>query len=151
MKNERWIASGYRGGVACATPEASEAGLEVIKAGGSATDAYLAACFVQTVLENGSTTVAGAFSVNVFQSGRDSVEWVAGVYGPAAAEDYEKYNGRTRGSIRRPRHAGTGFRGGRVGCTPGVRPPPLEPSAGTGLPVCSRGIRARRRMEWADS
>ena len=95
MKSERWIASGYRGGVACATPEASEAGLEVIKAGGSATDAYLAACFVQTVLENGSTTVAGAFSVNVFESGCDTVEWVAGVYGPAAADDYDKYNGRT--------------------------------------------------------
>lgn len=96
MKNERWIASGRRGGVTCSTPEAAEAGLEVIKEGGSAVDAYLAACFVQTVLENGSTSIAGVFSVNVFESGRDSVEWVAGVYGPAAAEDYENYNGRTQ-------------------------------------------------------
>lgn len=95
MKTERWIASGRRGGVTCSTPEASEAGLAIIKEGGSATDAYLAACFVQTVLENGSTTVAGAFSVNVFESGSDTVEWVAGVYGPAAMDDYENYNGRT--------------------------------------------------------
>jgi hypothetical protein len=96
MKNERWIASGRRGGVTCSTPEAAEAGLEVVKEGGSAVDAYLAACFVQAVFENGSTTVAGVFSVNVFESGRESVEWVAGVYGPAAAEDYENYNGRTQ-------------------------------------------------------
>jgi len=96
MKNESWIASGRRGGVTCSTPEAAEAGLDIIKEGGSAVDAYVAACFVQTVLENGSTTVAGVFSVNVFEPGRDSVEWVAGVYGPAAAEDYENYNGRTQ-------------------------------------------------------
>jgi gamma-glutamyltranspeptidase/glutathione hydrolase len=96
MNSERWIASGSCGGVTCSTPEAAAAGLDVIKEGGSAVDAYLAACFVQTVLENGSTTVAGVFSVNFFESGKDFVEWVGGVYGPAAAEDYENYNGRTR-------------------------------------------------------
>jgi len=91
MNSERWIAAGRCGGVTCSTPEAAAAGLDVIKEGGSAVDAYLAACFVQTVLENGSTTVAGVFSVNFFESGKDSVEWVGGVYGPAAAEDYEMF------------------------------------------------------------
>src|SRR6202034_2640427 len=95
MNSERWIASGRCGGVTCSTPEAAAVGLDVIKEGGSAVDAYLAARFVQTVLENASTTVAGVFSVKFFESGKDSVEWVGGVYGPAAAEDYENYNGRT--------------------------------------------------------
>jgi gamma-glutamyltranspeptidase/glutathione hydrolase len=96
MKIEAWVASGFRGGVTCSTPEASEAGLDILKEGGTVIDAYLAASFVQAVLENGSTSVAGVFSVNVFEPGTNTVEWVAGVYGPAAAEDYENYNGRTK-------------------------------------------------------
>jgi gamma-glutamyltranspeptidase/glutathione hydrolase len=90
-----WSVSGRNGGVTCSTPEAALAGLEVLREGGSATDAFIAAAFVQTVLENGSTTVAGAFFLQLYQPGTAAVECVHGVYGPAADEDYEGYDGWT--------------------------------------------------------
>lgn len=92
-----WNASGSHGGVACSTPEAAQAGLDVLREGGSAADAFITAAFVQAVVWNGSTTVAGAFFLQHFAPESRAVEFVSGVYGPAADEDYEGYDGWSSG------------------------------------------------------
>ena len=68
-------------------PLATRAGLDALRRGGSAVDAYIAAAAVQTVVEPVMTTLAGHFNVTVFEPDTGNVRTCPGTFGRPAAED----------------------------------------------------------------
>jgi gamma-glutamyltranspeptidase/glutathione hydrolase len=68
-------------------PAATEAGVTALRAGGSAVDAYVAAAAVQTVVEPTMTSLAGGFSIKVFDPATGASRSVAGVGALPAGED----------------------------------------------------------------
>jgi gamma-glutamyltranspeptidase/glutathione hydrolase len=70
-------------------PLATEAGLNALRAGGSAVDAYVAAAAVQTVVEPTMTSLAGGFSVTVFDPATGASRSTSGLAPLPAAEDGE--------------------------------------------------------------
>ena len=68
---------------------ATQAALRILKQGGSATDALVAAAAVQCVVENGSTTIAGFWTSNSFDIGTGITTTVTGKIGAAAGEPYD--------------------------------------------------------------
>lgn len=70
FKTQRNVVYGRRGMVACSMPCAAEAGLEILKKGGNAVDAAIAAAAALTVCEPTSNGVGGdAFAV-VWHNGK---------------------------------------------------------------------------------
>ncbi|MFI9557137.1 gamma-glutamyltransferase [Nonomuraea endophytica] len=97
---EHVSATGRRGMISTSHPAASAAGLAVLRRGGGAVDAYVAAAAVQTVVEPTMTTLAGGFSVTVYDPDTRQSRLVAGMGGLPAAEkgdldDGARLSGRT--------------------------------------------------------
>lgn len=65
-----------KGMVVAAQPEAAEAGLEALRAGGNAVDAALACAFVQTAIDPLMCGIAGFGSMAVYMPKRDTHEYV---------------------------------------------------------------------------
>ncbi len=81
-------------------PLATQAGLAALRKGGSAVDAYLAAAAVQTVVEPEMTSLAGVFSVTVYDPSTGESRVVGGLGAKPAAEDGDldeaaRWSGRT--------------------------------------------------------
>lgn len=68
---------------------ASEAAASVLRKGGSAVDAMIAAAAVQCVVANGSTTVAGMWISNSYDPRSGKVTTVSSKIGPAREETYD--------------------------------------------------------------
>lgn len=67
-------------------PLATAAGVDMLKRGGSATDAYIAASLVQAVLMPTMTSIAGGLGLNWFDAKSGRTTMVAGDFGTPAAE-----------------------------------------------------------------
>ena len=57
-------------------PEAAEAGIEAMRAGGNAVDAAIAAAFVQTVVDPLMCGISGFGSAGIYMPGRNTHEYV---------------------------------------------------------------------------
>jgi len=80
------------GGPAAVTTSDSfstEAAASVLRKGGSAADAMIAAAAVQCVVANGSTSVAGMWLSNSFDPGSGRLTTVGSLIGPAQNESYD--------------------------------------------------------------
>jgi len=71
-------ASGKKGMVICSHPLASQAGVDVIKAGGNAADAALATSICQTVVEPHMTGITGVLSMLYFDAASGETTYVNG-------------------------------------------------------------------------
>ncbi len=74
-----WNASGQNGAVASGEREATQAGLEMLKAGGNAADAAAATLLVQAVTESGSYCFGGEVPIIVYDAERNVVEVISGM------------------------------------------------------------------------
>lgn len=74
-----WNAEGKNGAVASGEREATEAGLEILKAGGNAADAAAAVLLVQAVTESGSYCFGGEVPIIVYDAQRNVVEVISGM------------------------------------------------------------------------
>ncbi|MFI6541218.1 gamma-glutamyltransferase [Nonomuraea sp. NPDC050547] len=83
---EHMSATGGKGMISTSHPAASSAGVAVLRRGGSAVDAYLAAAAVQTVVEPTMTTLAGGLSVTVYDPDTRQSLVIAGMAGLPAGE-----------------------------------------------------------------
>ncbi|WP_157248540.1 gamma-glutamyltransferase [Nonomuraea typhae] len=79
-------ATGRKGMISTSHPAASAAGQAVLRKGGSAIDAYIAAAAVQTVVEPTMTTLAGGLAVTVYDPQTRQSGLVAGMVGLPAGE-----------------------------------------------------------------
>lgn len=81
----RAYATGRQAMVTTSHPFATQAGVAVLKKGGTAVDAYLTAAILQTVLEPTMTTLTGALGITCFDAGeRRVVSLGAGFNAPKA-------------------------------------------------------------------
>jgi gamma-glutamyltranspeptidase/glutathione hydrolase len=85
-RDEDISAHAQRTMISSSHPLATEAGLGVLRRGGSAVDAYIATGLVQCVVEPVMTRLAGGFSINVFEPDRGSSRLVKGLAALPAAE-----------------------------------------------------------------
>jgi gamma-glutamyltranspeptidase / glutathione hydrolase len=74
-----WNAAGDNGAVASGEKEATEAGLEMLKAGGNAADAAAATLLVQAVTESGNYCFGGEVPIIVYDAKRKVVEVISGM------------------------------------------------------------------------
>lgn len=74
-----WNATGQNGAVASGEKEATEAGLEMLKAGGNAADAAATTLLVQAVTESGNYCFGGEVPIIVFDAKRNVVEVISGM------------------------------------------------------------------------
>lgn len=94
-------AIGGPAGVATSNRFATDAACAILRQGGTAMDALIAAAAVQCVVENGSTTIAGMWISHYYDAARCVTDVVTSKIGPAQAETYdyemegpESYGGR---------------------------------------------------------
>jgi gamma-glutamyltranspeptidase/glutathione hydrolase len=96
-QNSTWrpVVMTMHGMVASGHPLASEAGLRVLKAGGNAVDAAVAAWAVQTQVEPGSTSLGGDWLMMVYLAKTGEVKFINGSgFAPQAATiDFYKSKG----------------------------------------------------------
>lgn len=83
---ENIAAEGRHGLVSTSHPMATAAGVDALKRGGSAVDAYVAAAAVQAVIEPTMTGLGGALSMNVFDPAVGKSRLVGSIAGLPAAE-----------------------------------------------------------------
>lgn len=81
-------------------PLATEAGLDALRKGGSAVDAYIAAAAVQTVVEPTMTSLAGGLGVSIYEPSTGQSRMVGGAGGLPEDEDGKldepaRWSGRT--------------------------------------------------------
>lgn len=97
----RSIAVGRRGMAATSHPMATLAAIEILKAGGAAIDAAVAACAVQCVVEAGSTGVGGDCFALLSQQGSDKIVAYNGSGRTPAAADLQWFRKNGIASIER--------------------------------------------------
>ena len=85
------VAFGKQVAVVSDNQRVSRAALDILAAGGSAVDAHIAAAAVQTVVQNGLTSIGGVYSATVFDVATDSTSSVLGSIGSAYSDDYANY------------------------------------------------------------
>ena len=81
------VASGMGGLVICAHPLATRAGTDILRAGGNAADAALAASVTQTVVEPHMTGITGVLSLLYYEAATGKLHYVnGGMNAPMACE-----------------------------------------------------------------
>jgi len=75
---EFWKARGHQGAVAVGAAEAADAAIDVLRNGGNAVDAAVAALLVQSVVESGNFCFGGEVPILVYHARRRVVEVISG-------------------------------------------------------------------------
>lgn len=105
-----WKASGKQGAVAAGGQEAADAGVEMLKAGGTAADAAAATTIVMTILEYPIVCLGGEIPILFYDAKRQTVEVLCGQgTAPklATREHFAKKGGIPAGGIQAPSLPGT--------------------------------------------
>lgn len=99
-RDASWRAKGDNGAVITGSPEAADAGIEMLKSGGNAVDAAVATMLVQSVTESSLFCFGGEVPIMVYDAKRGTVEVLRGLGASPQLATAQWFNENRKGVIQ---------------------------------------------------